>query len=110
MKWIELAKGVYPEPHTEVLWYDAMFDKVSVFALRDPKTHDGDYTHWMPKPASPAKYANRKHPAPVHYYEKRNFIKENRMKWLGRLSKTSSQQYYKGAMMILSIIEKELKV
>lgn len=53
--WIPL-KAKLPPANQEVQWYDAMFDKVMIFALGDPSTHDPDFSHWMPKPKRPKQY------------------------------------------------------
>lgn len=44
-KWISL-KTELPSPGETVFWYDAMFDNIMYFALDEPATHDGDFSHF----------------------------------------------------------------
>lgn len=46
MEWISLREEI-PKPNELVLWYDAMFENIMYFALEDPSSHDGDFTHFM---------------------------------------------------------------
>lgn len=54
-QWIPL-KNQLPPANEEVEWYDAMFDKVMVFALPEPSQHDPDFSHWKPVPRRPKEW------------------------------------------------------
>lgn len=51
-EWISLKEKL-PEPNQPVLWYDKMFDTISLHSLPKPELYDADYTHWMLLPESP---------------------------------------------------------
>ena len=51
--WISVNDRL-PESEEVVLWYDKMFNNIDMFGLYEPRSHDGDYTHWMPLPQPPS--------------------------------------------------------
>lgn len=37
---------VLPPKGVVVDWYDAMFDTIDTFAMKEPENFDGDYVYW----------------------------------------------------------------
>ena len=43
--WVALEDHLPPK-NMVVDWYDAMFDRIDTFSMKDPGYYDPDYTHW----------------------------------------------------------------